>query len=284
MKKRYIFLLIFALLLAVVLFFWSDLSKLYLSLSHQLPKVEKKVEQQGSQVKNNLKVLVPPPLRVNRPASQIILTQAGIIKYTNLAREKNGLSPLKENSALDSSAKIKVEDMFAKQYFAHESPLGLGVSDLAKSVGYNFITIGENMALGNFNDDQALVEAWMKSPGHRENILNTKYQEIGVSVIKGTYEGEITWMAVQHFGMPQNACPEVSQILKTTIDTNQLRLEEMMTQIKILESDSNKSEEEQKNYETLVEQYNNLIDENKKIVNQYNQQVIRYNNCLSGAK
>jgi uncharacterized protein YkwD len=277
-KKRYLVaLVIFILLLIAVLFFWFNLSP-------QLPKVEKKVVEQGNQIKNIPKVLIPAPIRINRPASQIPLTQAGVIKYTNLAREKNGLSPLKENTKLDSSAKIKVEDMFSQQYFAHQSPSGLGVSDLAKNAGYDFIAIGENMALGNFNDDQALVEAWMQSPGHRENILNSKYQEIGVSVINGTYEGETTWIAVQHFGMPASACLEVSQTLRSTIDTNQTKLQEMLAQIKTMESNLNNGNTEQENYRILVGQYNNLVDENKKMINQYNQQVQIYNACLSGAK
>jgi uncharacterized protein YkwD len=92
--------------------------------------------------------------------------------------------------------------MFENQYFAHESPTGEKVSDLAKKFGYDFLLIGENLAMGNFSSDEDLVLAWMESPGHRENILNEKYQEIGVAVKKGIFEGKEVWIAVQHFGLP----------------------------------------------------------------------------------
>src|SRR6185369_15716694 len=119
----------------------------------------------------------------------------------------SGLPALKENALLDKAAKKKLDDMFAQQYFEHINPQGKGPSDLAKSVGYDYIAIGENLALGNFKNDAELVQAWMDSPGHRANILNKQYTEIGVAVGQGTYEGKKTWLAVQEFGRPTSSCP-----------------------------------------------------------------------------
>ena len=55
---------------------------------------------------------------------------------------------------------------------------------MAKKAGYEYISVGENLAMGNFKNDGDLVEAWMNSPGHRANILSFKYKELGVAVIK----------------------------------------------------------------------------------------------------
>ena len=119
-----------------------------------------------------------------------VLSQNDVIDLTNKARATYGSLPaLKENSKLDFSAEKKLQDMFMKQYFEHVSPSGIGVGDLANQISYEYIVIGENLALGNFKDDQALVDAWMASPAHRANILNKHYTEIGVAVGKGTFEG-----------------------------------------------------------------------------------------------
>jgi len=109
----------------------------------------------------------------------IKLTVKGVIDNTNKQRALNGDLPvLKENFKLNFSAEKKLQDMFVKQYFEHNSPEGIGVGDLGLQAGYEYIIIGENLALGNFKDDASLVDAWMASPGHRANILNKKYTEI----------------------------------------------------------------------------------------------------------
>jgi uncharacterized protein YkwD len=180
------------------------------------------VEKQS--VKPTKKIETPGPLRI---VSDFInggsnLSKDNVISLTNDHRTENGnLAPLKENIRLNMSAENKLQDMFDKQYFEHVSPKGLGVGDLGEKVGYDYILIGENLAMGNFNSDLALVDAWMASTGHRANILNEHYTEIGVAVGKGTFEGKSVWMAVQHFGTPRDACPKVDQILYGIIELNQ---------------------------------------------------------------
>ncbi|MBI2506980.1 MAG: CAP domain-containing protein, partial [Candidatus Colwellbacteria bacterium] len=149
------------------------------------------------------KVSAPPPLRAEPkeelPTTQPVstLTRSGIILETNLQRQQNGSGFLAENSTLDATAAEKANDMCAKQYFAHVSPSGIGAAELADSFGYDYISIGENLALGPFASDAALVEAWMGSPGHRANILNSRFTEIGVGVTKCIFEGSSVWLAVQ---------------------------------------------------------------------------------------
>ena len=121
-----------------------------------------------------------------------------VIDATNNERVKAKLLPFEVNSKLAASAKIKVEDMITRQYFEHEAPTGEGIAELGKKVGYNYIIIGENLALGNFASADDLLLAWMNSPGHRANILNDKYQELGIYVAEGLYKDKKVWFAVQH--------------------------------------------------------------------------------------
>jgi len=171
--KKYILFVILALVLGGI-FFWSEIADFYSRLTFRLPQIEVRekvvlVEEIGKQI------IAPAPLRAVEETPKSFLTQAGIIKWTNSQRKEYDLPPLRENSELNALALIKAKDMLAEQYFGHISPAGEGVADLAEMIGYEFIIIGENLALGNFRDDQALVQGWMDSPGHRQNILNGQY-------------------------------------------------------------------------------------------------------------
>lgn len=217
------------------------------------------------------------------------LTREGIIEETNRNRhEVAGLLELKEHNDLDNSAQKKIEDMFNKQYFEHVSPSGVGVSDLADEQGYEFIIIGENLALGNFKNDEAVVTAWMNSPGHRANILNTKYTEIGVAVQKGIFEGKEVWLAVQHFGLPKDTCPSIDQILKTKIQLNQKKINAMQKDLATAKKNidsggvfGGKTTQEQIDaYNVQVNIYNDLISQNKIDIDAYNKTVKAFNACV----
>lgn len=217
------------------------------------------------------------------------LTKQQIIIETNKNRKSvANLPELNENERLDRSAEKKVEDMFAKQYFEHVSPSGVGVSDLADEQGYEFIIIGENLALGNFKSDEAVVTAWMNSPGHRANILNAKYTEIGVAVQKGTFEGKEVWLAVQHFGLPKDACPSINQIIKARIQLSQKRISRMHSELTIAKKNidsggvfGGKTVQEQIDaYNIQVNIYNSLISQNKIDIEEYNKTVKAFNSCV----
>jgi len=266
--------------------FWDRISNLYFQLFLKLPQIEKNLNSVTETIQKQ--VATPEPLRATQETPESFLTKAGVIALTNSQRAKNGLPALKENARLDESARMKAEDMLKNQYFAHTSPSGVTVSDLAGEVGYEFIAIGENLAMGNFENDEALVQAWMDSPGHRANILNTKYQEIGVAVSKGTFEGKTTWMAVQHFGLPVSVCPKPDENLKTAIDSSQNQMSAIFEELKALEaeikSNPSRSSDYQarvKQYNDLAAQYNSLVEQNKTIINMYNSQVRAFNECVS---
>jgi uncharacterized protein YkwD len=220
-----------------------------------------------------------------------ILSKENIILLTNQSRKENGsIALLKENFKLNFSAEKKLQDMFTKQYFEHISPSGVGVGNLGQQVGYEYIIIGENLALGNFKDDKALVDAWMASPGHRANILNSKYTDIGIAVSKGKYEGKDTWMAVQHFGLPKSVCPTIDEVLHGLINLDQEKVKTIGSELEslkanidqngILEGKTTVSSQIEK-YNFNVSNYNDLISGIKKKINQYNDQVNAFNTCIS---
>jgi len=256
---------------------WESVKKL-----QNLPFIE--------QVKRE--VNMPGGLRSERDAPDAYLTRTGVIEWTNSQRVENGLDPLQENSVLNASAQKKLEDMFQKQYFAHDAPDGTTPGDIIEIVGYEYITTGENLALGNFADDQELVQAWMDSPGHRENILKDRYQEIGVAVGKGIFDGEEVWIAVQHFGKPLTSCPGVDESLRTQIDQKTTQAESLQQELDTLkqelENSDPQTEEEAKahndkvdEYNTKVAQYNALVQEIKTITTDYNSQVNAFNSCAN---
>lgn len=65
-----------------------------------------------------------------------------------------------------------------------------------------FRRLGENIALGDFTSSQMMVNSWMKSPGHRTNILRNDFTETGIAVGKGVFNGREQWIGVQVFGRP----------------------------------------------------------------------------------
>lgn len=221
------------------------------------------------------------------PASR--LTVAGVLVETNLARVAEGLQPLALNLALSAAADSKTADMFLRQYFEHVSPSGEDAGDIVSRAGYAYLVVGENLALGNFKDARALVVAWLASPGHRANILSTKFQEIGIAVRRGTYEGRNVWIAVQEFGRPKSACPAVEENLRSAIEENTGRissivaaLDELKRQIDAADPKAGREHEEKiERYNALVAEHNGLVKATKDLIDQYNESVKSFNSCIA---
>lgn len=261
-----------------------------------LPQIKRPVDNFFSNVQDVTdvakEVFTPPPLRFEKDAEGSLLSRAGVVRWTNVYREENGFLPLVENTQLNYAAVEKLNDMFDGQYFAHVSPLGLGVSHWVDRAGYEYLIIGENLALGNFENDGELVQAWMDSPGHRENILNSKYKEIGVATGKGDFEGKETWLAVQVFARPVSDCPQPSiqleskiRIYETNITKTESSLMTLKTQIEAISIrkrslwDSYNKLAEQ--YNALVAQYSTLVEELGVMIEVYNVQARELNNCVN---
>lgn len=139
------------------------------------------------------------------------IDQKKLIELTNIEREKKGLPAVSENEALDKAAALKAANMFEENYWAHFAPSGKSPWDFILGSGYKFTYAGENLAKNFYNSDD-VVTAWMASPTHRDNLLNSKYQDIGIAVVEGVLNGQKTTLVVQEFGSTQNlgAAPVVA--------------------------------------------------------------------------
>ncbi len=102
-----------------------------------------------------------------------------VIKLTNIERANAGLQPLKPNSQLADAAQDHSEDMAKDDFFSHTGVDGSNVASRVQDSGYQYSTVGENIAAGQKTAAE-VVEGWMNSPGHRANILNANYTEIGI--------------------------------------------------------------------------------------------------------
>ncbi|MDQ5951369.1 MAG: hypothetical protein QG639_646 [Patescibacteria group bacterium] len=148
-------------------------------------------------------------------ASDISATD--VVSQTNAERAKAGLPALNYNAELSLAATAKANDMFAKQYWAHQSPEGVEPWKFIADAGYSYTAAGENLAR-DFMLTPDMIAAWMASPTHAANIMNARYQEIGVAVVNGTLEGIETTLVVQMFGRP-TAVPVVAQVPSTAGST-----------------------------------------------------------------
>ncbi len=129
--------------------------------------------------------LIYPGQKVNIPnldATKSIEQQ--VINLTNQERTKAGLKPLVADWELSRVARYKSMDMRDKNYFSHDSPTYGSPFTMMKNFGITYRSAGENIAAGQPTPQQ-VVQAWMNSPGHRQNILNASYTHIGVGYAKG---------------------------------------------------------------------------------------------------
>lgn len=154
------------------------------------------------------------------------ITPVQVIEQTNRQRELQGLEPLVLNQTLGQAAAAKGQDMFNEQYWAHTSPKGLTPWKFMADVDYTYSVAGENLAR-DFSDTSSMVSAWMQSPTHRANILNSRYQDIGIAVIDGTLQGYETTLVVQMFGAPRALAADTDNIPEAA-STQQLSVEEIL--------------------------------------------------------
>lgn len=239
----------------------------------------------------NKEISTPGTLVAKIESSRAFLTKDGVFTLTNIERALVGRPAFSPDSGLDRIARDRLLDMFEKGYFEHVSPEGESASSEADLIGYEYIAIGENIALGNFENDEVLVKAWMDSPGHKENIVSLKFSHLGIAVGKGVYNGRETWIGVQIFSRPLSFCGEVDSDLKTEIDflisdieNLSRQIEEKEVELQAMRRDRRQNRDE---YNQKVEEYNALAREiNTKnsyardLINEYNSQVRKFNACL----
>lgn len=102
-----------------------------------------------------------------------------VLKLTNDFRKSNGLKPLVLDQSLEEAADLHTQNMANRDFFSHTGKDGKSPSDRAKRAGYESGFVGENIAAG-YRTPQSVVDGWINSPGHRANLLNANYNEIGL--------------------------------------------------------------------------------------------------------
>ncbi|MER7775597.1 CAP domain-containing protein [Streptomyces sp. NPDC096191] len=112
---------------------------------------------------------------------------AKVVELVNAERSKAGCSPVTVNAALTKAAQAHSEDMAATGTMSHSGSNGSSPDDRITNAGYNWSTYGENVAYG-YETPEKVMSGWMSSPGHKENILNCDFKEIGVGLAQpGSY-------------------------------------------------------------------------------------------------
>lgn len=242
------------------------------------------------------------------------LTANAIVQLTNEERVANGLPALTENSLLNTIAEMRAKDMLEKDYFEHISPTGEQASDLAQYVGYQYEIIAENIGAGDFINNRKIVNGWMQSPGHRENILSRDVQEIGAAILKGKMKGSETYIAVQIFGLQsrplrKTICVEPSENLLRDIEVKKAEIDSLQDQLERLRRDLdaekaaidtdrkftqddarkihklnikiNAYNEKSRWYNRVAEETHAKANVTESMIREYNHSVQAYNECLT---
>lgn len=135
----------------------------------------------------------------------------GLLQATNTQRVAAGEPSLTANAQLTSAAQAKANDMAARDYWSHSTPDGHEPWWFVTNAGYQYQSTGENLAYG-FDNSQATINGWMNSSGHRANILNADYQDVGFGIVNVEhYQGtEPQTIVVALYGKPLNAAAAIA--------------------------------------------------------------------------
>ncbi len=147
-------------------------------------------------------------IRISRLLAR--LSQELIIQEVNPVRKDQGFLDLEINEKLTQAAQLKAEDMIKRNYFSHTGPEGETPWTWLDQAGYNYAIAGENLAM-DVNDPKVLVKAWLDSPAHAKNILNSHFADIGIGIAKGEINGRATIVVVMFLGREMNVVEEITQ-------------------------------------------------------------------------
>lgn len=130
----------------------------------------------------------------------------GLVQETNDRRTTQDERPLQLNAQLTKAAQVKAQDMVERNYWSHNTPEGNAPWEFVNNVGYSYKKAGENLAYGFKNEDE-VIAGWMNSPGHRANMLDINYQEVGFGFAESPnyVEGGPSTIVVAMYGQPSGA-------------------------------------------------------------------------------
>lgn len=133
-----------------------------------------------------------------------------LLSGTNQQRQAASETDLTIDTQLTAAAQAKANDMAARNYWAHDTPDGKAPWTFITAAGYNYDLAGENLAYG-FTSAQEAIVGWMHSPGHRANILNAGYQNVGFGVVTvPNYQGKSQQtIVVAEYGKPSSSVANI---------------------------------------------------------------------------
>lgn len=130
------------------------------------------------------------------------ITVSGLLSETNSERSAAGKASLKNHSKLNASAQAKANHMISENYWAHTAPDGTTPWYWFDWAGYDYVMAGENLAYG-FDTSSGVVNGWMNSPSHRDNMLNGAFEDVGFGIANGSnYQGGPNTVVVAHYAEP----------------------------------------------------------------------------------
>lgn len=148
---------------------------------------------------------VKPTLSNTQPRTPQLLAQADfmaeLLQLTNAERQKVGAPPLKMNDKLTQAAQRHTTDMASNNFLSHTGSDGSTMQSRVQATGYLYRALGENVAAGQ-STPAAVLKSWMMSSGHRANILNPNYTEIGLGYAMNA-SSKYTHYWTQDFARPR---------------------------------------------------------------------------------
>jgi len=124
-------------------------------------------------------------LFAGKPVLASEISQENILYLINKERIYYGLNPLRIDDDLNKASHWKSNDMIFRNYFEHYA-YGLSPWDLFVNAGYEYSVAGENLAM-DFETSEGIVDTWMQSPAHRQNLLNPKFEDLGIGIAEGSF-------------------------------------------------------------------------------------------------
>lgn len=154
------------------------------------------------------------PSAFHNPTSKVLsyateMSSKELLAETNDMRTLNNVSSLKLNSSLNAAAQAKANDMAARNYWSHITPDGSQPWTFVSNQNYSYQKLGENLAAG-FSDSEAAIKGWMASAGHRDNLLDPLFSEVGFGFANNpdyVANGGPMTIIVAFYGRPASAPP-----------------------------------------------------------------------------
>ncbi len=140
-----------------------------------------------------------------------------IVIESNKARAKEGLHLLVPDERLMAAAQARANDMANTGVFAHKGADGSSPWEWVREEGYSFSRAAENLAV-NYDDAEAVIEGWLKSPGHRANLFDARLTDIGIGTAEGMHKGKSAVFVVQFLARPGNTMGQAAAVVQTSVE------------------------------------------------------------------